>query len=227
MQKIHSVGSVASLATLHGTLRLRSTTQAPQPRDRQFSPAEQRLTRAGWRRSNDGHFSRWFSKTAKQPGWALYMVSLALAEVVQDYLDQAKAKRRIRTDELDSRPRPTELSERNFESSNWRAATVQSRELREKGSEARHQPDAQCPKFLQFLKQVTSKNAALAGYVQRDLGYSMTAYTIEKSAFLLHGPTDTSKSTLLALFRKLLGEYAVLIPDRHADGKAGHQQHCC
>lgn len=133
----------------------------------------------------------------------------------------------IRTDELDSRPRPTELSERNFESSNWRAATVQPRELRDKGSEARHQPDAQCPKFLQLLKQVTSENAALAGYVQRDLGYSMTAYTVEKSAFLLHGPTDTGKSTLLALFRKLLGEYAVLIPDRHADGKAGHQQHCC
>jgi hypothetical protein len=80
----------------------------------------------------------------------------------------------------------------------------------------------------------------------------MTAYTIGKSAFLPHGPKDTGgqmrcarrdriwgfelmnslatqtfKSTLLALFRKLLGEYAVLIPDRYADGKAGHQQHCC
>ena len=74
--------------------------------------------------------------------------------------------------------------------------------------------------ILQFLKQVTSENEALAGYIQRALGYSMTAYTIEKSAFLLHGPTDTGKSTLLALFRKLLGEYAVLIPDRYEIGRA-------
>lgn len=67
-------------------------TKAPPP-----NPAlDRRLTRAGWLRSSAGYWSRWFDKTRKRPGWALYQVSRPLAVVVQNYLDQAQARERKR-----------------------------------------------------------------------------------------------------------------------------------
>lgn len=84
-----------------------------------------------------------------------------------------------------------------------------------------HNPAATCHRFMQFLGKVTlSPDAAEAGcarserliaYLQRALGYSLTGITSEKAVFLLHGPRDNGKSTLLATFLKLLDEYAVLL----------------
>ena len=84
-----------------------------------------------------------------------------------------------------------------------------------------HNPAATCHRFMQFLGEVTlSPDAAEAGcarserliaYLQRALGYSLTGITSEKAVFLLHGPRDNGKSTLLATFLKLLDEYAVLL----------------
>lgn len=84
-----------------------------------------------------------------------------------------------------------------------------------------HNPAATCPRFMQFLGEVTlSPDATEAGcarsehliaYLQRAFGYSLTGITTEKAVFLLHGPRDNGKSTLLATFLKLLDEYAVLL----------------
>ena len=51
----------------------------------------------------------------------------------------------------------------------------------------------------------------LIAYLQKAIGYSLTGTTCEKAVFLLYGPGDNGKSTLLALFLHLLEEYAVLL----------------
>ena len=56
-----------------------------------------------------------------------------------------------------------------------------------------------------------ARSERLIAYLQRALGYSLTGITSEKAVFLLHGPRDNGKSTLLATFLKLLDEYAVLL----------------
>jgi putative DNA primase/helicase len=74
-----------------------------------------------------------------------------------------------------------------------------------------YDPQAECPAFLGFLIRITANHPGLIGYLQRAFGYSLTAHTIEKAVFLLHGRGDNGKSTLLTTFLTLLKEYAVLL----------------
>jgi putative DNA primase/helicase len=85
-----------------------------------------------------------------------------------------------------------------------------------------YRPDAECPRFMQFLEEVTGggpdaseaqleRSGRLISYLQIALGYSLTGNTSEKAVFLLYGPRDNGKSTLLATFLKLLEEYSVLL----------------
>jgi putative DNA primase/helicase len=82
---------------------------------------------------------------------------------------------------------------------------------------------ARCPRFCKFLEEVTGggpdagqgdveRSGDLIDYLQKALGYSLTGVTSEKAVFLLHGPKDNGKSTLLATFLKLLGPgYAIVL----------------
>jgi putative DNA primase/helicase len=85
-----------------------------------------------------------------------------------------------------------------------------------------YNPAATCPRFFKFLERITGggpdaseaeneRSSQLIDYLQCAFGYSLTGVTSEKVVFLLHGPRDNGKSTLLALFLKLLGPYAVLL----------------
>jgi putative DNA primase/helicase len=82
--------------------------------------------------------------------------------------------------------------------------------------------DAECPSFLRFLERITGGGPAVSDaeaarsqrlmlFLQRAFGYSLTGLTSEKVVFLIHGPHDNGKSTLLALFLRLLGPYAILL----------------
>jgi len=72
-----------------------------------------------------------------------------------------------------------------------------------------YHPDATCPRFRQFLREVLDEG--LLDYVQRALGYSLTGDTIEKAVFALYGPGNSGKTTLLTTIRELIHEYAVVI----------------
>ena len=83
-------------------------------------------------------------------------------------------------------------------------------------------PGAECPLFLRFLERITgggpdvleaaaARSQRLMIFLQRALGYSLTGVTCEKVVFLLYGPHDNGKSTLLALFLRMLGPYAILL----------------
>jgi putative DNA primase/helicase len=69
-----------------------------------------------------------------------------------------------------------------------------------------YNPEAECPRWKQFIKETFGDDQELIEFVQRALGYSMTADTREKCVFLAHGPTDTGKTTLLTAVSTLLGE---------------------
>jgi len=86
----------------------------------------------------------------------------------------------------------------------------------------RYNPSAQCPRFLKFLDRIagiTSDSAEasfacaqeLISFLQKALGYSLTGVTSEKVVFVLYGPRDNGKSTLLATIYNLLDECAALL----------------
>lgn len=68
-------------------------------------------------------------------------------------------------------------------------------------------PDAKAPKWEKFLRRVLP-DEDLREFVQRAVGYSLTASTAEQVLFLLHGNGANGKSTFLEVVRAVLGDYA-------------------
>jgi putative DNA primase/helicase len=71
---------------------------------------------------------------------------------------------------------------------------------------------ATCPKFEEFLKQITNGDVDLMSYLQRIFGYCMTGSVKEKALFIFVGDGNNGKTTLLEAFRHVLGDYAGQIP---------------
>jgi putative DNA primase/helicase len=69
-------------------------------------------------------------------------------------------------------------------------------------------PAARCPHWLAFLDRIYSGDAELIAFLQRAVGYSLTASTSEQVLFLLHGTGANGKSTLLETLLALMGDYA-------------------
>ncbi len=71
----------------------------------------------------------------------------------------------------------------------------------------RYDPDAQCPLWLGFLERIMGGNEALVGYLQRVVGYSLTADIREQCLFMLYGTGANGKSTFLETLKSLFGDY--------------------
>lgn len=73
---------------------------------------------------------------------------------------------------------------------------------------AAYNPEADCPRWRQFLEEIFDNNIELISFVQRAVGYSLTGDTREQKIFLLHGGGANGKSTFLKILNDLLGGYA-------------------
>jgi len=73
---------------------------------------------------------------------------------------------------------------------------------------ATYDPQASCPRWLQFLDEVFAGNAELIAFIQRAAGYCLTGDTREQVLFLCYGPGMNGKSVFLSILTKLLGDYA-------------------
>jgi P4 family phage/plasmid primase-like protien len=74
----------------------------------------------------------------------------------------------------------------------------------------RFDPDAQCPRWTDFLKRVLVDDE-LIGFLQRAAGYALTASVAEHVLFFLHGTGRNGKSTFLKVILTLLGDYCKTI----------------
>jgi len=68
-----------------------------------------------------------------------------------------------------------------------------------------YDPDAKAPRWEAFLTQIMDGDAALVAYLQRVLGYVLTASTEEHCLFFLYGYGANGKSTFLNIVLALLG----------------------
>ena len=70
-----------------------------------------------------------------------------------------------------------------------------------------------CPRWEQFIDEITLGDKDKARYLQKALGYSMFGSSKEECMFILHGKTTRNgKSTLLGAIHYLLGDYAAVSP---------------
>lgn len=72
---------------------------------------------------------------------------------------------------------------------------------------AAYDTTAPCPRWLQFLDEIFGGDQMVIAYVQRALGYSLTASVEEQAMFLCVGSGSNGKSRLLNTVAKVLGTY--------------------
>jgi P4 family phage/plasmid primase-like protien len=70
-------------------------------------------------------------------------------------------------------------------------------------------PGGTCPRWDQFLDEVTGGDADLSAYLQRIAGYCLSGSTSEQVFFFLHGQGANGKSVFLQVLAHVLGGHAV------------------
>lgn len=75
-----------------------------------------------------------------------------------------------------------------------------------------YDPDAQAPRWQQFLQTAVGTDPEVIDYLQRAAGYSLTGDTREQCLFIPEGPGANGKSTFVETLTTLLGDYSA-----HAD----------
>lgn len=74
-----------------------------------------------------------------------------------------------------------------------------------------YDPSADCRLWMQFLEQITCGDTEYQSYLQRAIGYSLTADMRNQIWFFIYGLGSNGKSTFTMTVRKLLGDYGVRI----------------
>ena len=70
----------------------------------------------------------------------------------------------------------------------------------------------ECPRWLQFLDEITGGNTQLAEFLQRVAGYALTGSTSEHALFFLYGTGANGKSVFLSTLAGILGDYHRVAP---------------
>ena len=71
-----------------------------------------------------------------------------------------------------------------------------------------YDPAADCPQWKAFLLAIQDNDPAMVDYLQRCLGYSLTADVSEQCMFICKGDGSNGKSTMLGVVMEVLGPYA-------------------
>lgn len=86
-----------------------------------------------------------------------------------------------------------------------------------------YNPEAQCPVWKKFIKEIFGKNRDLINFIQRALGWALTGDTSSQAMFILYGNGANGKSTFINTVMKLMGDYATSTPTETFMQKKGDQ----
>lgn len=67
--------------------------------------------------------------------------------------------------------------------------------------------DSKCPRWMQFLDEITCGDKELVDYLQRVVGYILTGSMREQCFFLFYGVGANGKSTFINVIKHLMGDY--------------------
>jgi len=81
-----------------------------------------------------------------------------------------------------------------------------------KASPVAYNPDARCPLFIEFLREISMGRDDIVNFLQRWFGYSMTGDVSAQTFAIFFGNGANGKSTLVELVAKILGDYGKSAP---------------
>lgn len=71
-----------------------------------------------------------------------------------------------------------------------------------------YNPNAQCPRWMQFLDEIMQGDQELIDYLQRAVGYTLTGDDSEQCFLVLYGVGANGKGTFVNTLAAILGDYA-------------------
>jgi putative DNA primase/helicase len=74
------------------------------------------------------------------------------------------------------------------------------------------EPGGECPRWRQFLAEITDRDEDLQAYLQRMAGYCLTGITTEHVMFFAYGTGANGKSVFINTLAGVWGDYAVVAP---------------
>jgi len=76
-----------------------------------------------------------------------------------------------------------------------------------KSTAVAYQKNAECPRWEEFLSEITNSDAELVQFLQRLAGYALLGGNPEQVVVILHGWGSNGKSTFVSVIQKILGDY--------------------
>lgn len=148
-------------------------------------------------------------------------------------LAEAQAQLALRAAELDADPLLLGVQNGVVDLRTGQPRPAARDDLVTKRSPVEFVPGARCPRWEQFVAEITAlpvapvilpdgtidratvgryrARPALAGYLKRMLGYALTGLTREQKLFVLTGPGSNGKSVLADVVRRIMGDYARVV----------------
>lgn len=123
-------------------------------------------------------------------------------------IDMARSFVPILMEDLDTDPMLVNLGNGTFNFSTGELQPHRQEDRITKLIDINYDPEAKCPKWMEFLNLITAKNEALKKFIQVAAGYSLTGRTDEHVFFTLHGEGNNGKTTLTETLRRVGADYA-------------------
>lgn len=144
----------------------------------------------------------------KERGWARASESIGRLSAM---ITIAKGDKRIQATEWDRSPYLLAVANGVVNLETGRLGAGKPEQLIRTRSTVVWDPQAQCPKWEEFLRQ-TFESEELIEYIQMAVGYTLTGLTSEQCFFLCYGTGANGKSTFLDTIQYVMGKYAHYLP---------------
>lgn len=126
---------------------------------------------------------------------------------LDNVLELATAHLPVLTNELDSNPLLFNLENGTYDLARDEFQPHRPADLQSKKSPAAYDPEAVCPAWEGFIREIMCGDDELVGFLQRFLGYCLSGMTDLDGFLFAHGGGANGKSTLLLGLETVLGPY--------------------
>lgn len=145
---------------------------------------------------------------ADQVAYAHRLHGLSLMRAM---LELVKPKLEIRTVELDADPMLIRVKNGVIDLKTKRYRENRRQDLITSVCPVEYDPKAICPTWERFISEITCRDAELADFMRRLVGYMLTGQTDEQLLFFFYGHGSNGKSTFIQIIQSLMGSYATQI----------------
>jgi putative DNA primase/helicase len=128
---------------------------------------------------------------------------------------------RIKTDELDNNPWLLNVKNGTVDILSGEFREFRQEDMITKIANVEYNPDADCPMWKQFVREIMDYKADIIKFVQTAAGWSLSGDISEQTMFILYGTGANGKSTFLNTIMYLLGDYAIATPTETFMKKSG------